>query len=280
METTHTKRVITFLILLAVLTGISHILPAVGILKSNMAPLLIMWSPGLAALATIIITKLPFKTIGWKFSIKWIAIGWSIPVIYSFAAYSLVWISGLGGVPNPTFLERARFTLGMPASPEWIIIISAFFYITLINLIPAAVMSLGEELGWRGFLVPGLSKTSGFKKASWLSGIIWAIWHLPGILSGEYLSDGTPLLYQISCFLLMVVSTGIILAWLRMKSNSIWPAVVFHATHNGVIQMFFNRITIDTGHTSYFTGEFGIALIPFTLLGAWYFYRRSGEIES
>ena len=36
-----------------------------------------------------------------------------------------------------------------------------------------------------------------------------------------------------------------------------------HATHNGVIQAFFDRITKDTGHTHYFSGEFGIALVPF-----------------
>jgi hypothetical protein len=77
----------------------------------------------------------------------------------------------------------------------------------------------------------------------------------------------------------MVITTGIILAWLRMKSGSIWPAAIMHATHNGIIQAFFDRITADTGHTRYFTGEFGIALVPFTLALAWYCWRHSGDIE-
>lgn len=141
------------------------------------------------------------------------------------------------------------------------------------------LMSLGEEMGWRGLLVPELSNWIGFKKASWISGLAWATWHLPGILMGDYGATGTPLIFQLFCFFSMVVSTGIILAWLRMKSNSLWPAVVLHATHNGVIQMFFDRITIETNYTNYFTGEFGLALALVTMLFGWYFYSRSSEIE-
>jgi hypothetical protein len=34
-----------------------------------------------------------------------------------------------------------------------------------------------------------------------------------------------------------------------------------HAVHNNVIQAFFDRITIDTGYTQYFAGEFGLGLL-------------------
>ena len=64
------------------------------------------------------------------------------------------------------------------------------------------------------------------------------------------------------------------MAWLRMKSGSIIPVAIMHATHNGIIQVFLDRITADTGITSYFTGEFGIALIFFTLAMALYFWRE------
>jgi membrane protease YdiL (CAAX protease family) len=238
-----------------------------------------MWVPGIAAILTSLYTRRSFKLIGWKLPVKWMALGWITPVFYAFIAYGLIWIFGLGDVPNPIFLERARFTLGMSSGSDSLIIVSAFFYITVVNLIPALVMSLGEEIGWRGFLVPELSEWVGFRKASWMSGLIWAAWHLPDILLGKYASAGTPLIYQIFCFSLMVVSTGVMLAWLRMKSNSIWAVAIFHATHNGVIQMFFDRITIDTGSTGYYSGEFGIALVPVTILLAWYFYNRPGEIQ-
>lgn len=78
----------------------------------------------------------------------------------------------------------------------------------------------------------------------------------------------------------MVIATGVVLAWLRMKSGSIWAVAIMHATHNGVIQTFFDRITADTGYTKYFTGEFGIAMVPFTLAAAWYYWKRSSEVDA
>jgi membrane protease YdiL (CAAX protease family) len=272
-------RTLIFLILLSVLTGILFPLSSATD-SQNISSAIIMWSPAIAALLAGVFTRRAFRSIGWSISPKWLATGWVIPVLYGLITYGLVWASGLGGAPSPTFLSRARLTLGMAASPDWIIIVSAFFYITVVNLIPSMVLSLGEEIGWRGFLVPELSGWLGFRKASWLSGIIWGAWHLPGILSGKYASSGTPILFQLLCFMVLVIGTGVVLAWLRMKSGSIWPAVIFHAVHNGVIQAFLDRITVDTGYTKYVIGEFGIALIPAAVLMAWYCHRRSGELAA
>ena len=128
-------------------------------------------------------------------------------------------------------------------------------------------------------MVPEFTSWIGFRKASIWGGVIWSAWHLPGILSGTYGAESTPLFLRLLCFAAMVVSTAVMLAWLRMKSGSIWPAVIFHATHNSVIQSFFDRITADTGSTKYFTGEFGIAMVPFVVVIAWYFLKRSPESE-
>ncbi len=278
MEKMSQKRVVLYLILTGLITA-TFTYFSKYFQNHNISSFIIMWAPGIAAIITGVVTKRPIKNIGWGFSLKWLAFGWSVPILYGFVGYGLIWIFGLGGVPNQTFLERARLTLGMNTDPDALVIVAAFFYITVVNMIPSLIMALGEETGWRGFLVPELSKWAGFKRASWISGIVWGTWHLPGIIFGNYGAEGTPLLYQLFCFGLLVVSTAVTLAWLRMKSGSIWPVAVFHATHNGVIQMFFNRITYDTGNTKYFTGEFGIALVPVVLLFALYLYRRSGEIQ-
>lgn len=194
-------------------------------------------------------------------------------------AYILMWLTGIGGVPNPTFLDRARLTLNMPTGSDSLVILSAFGFISIVNLLPAMLMSLGEEIGWRGFLVPELSKWVGFRKASLLSGAIWGAWHLPGILSGDYGSSGTPLAFQIICFAAMVLFTGVIFAWLRTKSGSLWLVVIMHAEHNNIIQAFFDRITFDTGYTRYFTGEFGIALVISCALFCTTFYIAPGTFS-
>jgi membrane protease YdiL (CAAX protease family) len=239
-----------------------------------------MWSPALAAVVTSLVTHRSLKDIGWRpWPVKWLAVGWVFPILYTLPAYALIWITKLGSVPRPLFLERARIILGMPTAPNWLLIIAAFGFITIVNLLPATIFALGEEIGWRGFLVPELTEWVGFRKASLLSSAIWCAWHLPGVLSGNYRATGTPLAYQLVCFTLMVISTGIALAWLRMISGSIWPVAIMHATHNGLIQAFFDRITEDTGPTRYFIGEFGIGIIPFTVVLAWYCWRRADALK-
>jgi membrane protease YdiL (CAAX protease family) len=201
---------------------------------------------------------------------KWLVAGWVIPVSVSFAAYGLIWITGLGVVPNPTFLQRARFTVGMTSQANGLVIVAAFIYISILGLLPGMVAALGEEIAWRGFLVPELAKWMSFPKTALVSGAIWCVWHMPAILSGSYGTADTPRWYQIGCFSTMVLSSAVVMAWLRMKSGSIWPVTIMHATHNGVIQAFCERITQDRGHTHYLSGEFGVALPLFFAALAFY----------
>ena len=223
-----------------------------------------MWGPAVAAIIASLLRKRSLREVGWKVGrMKWLFAGWVFPVAVSFAAYGLIWMAGLGTVPNPTFLQRARITLGLPSQSNGLVIVAAFVYISILGLLPGMMAAIGEEIGWRGFLVPELAKWMSFRGTALVSGVIWCAWHMPGILSGSYGTTDTPRWYQAGCFSAMVLSTAVVLAWLRMKSGSIWPATITHATHNGVIQAFFNRITKDTGHTHYFSGEFGIALVPF-----------------
>ena len=200
-----------------------------------------------------------------------------VPVAVSFAAYGLIWMTGLGTVPNPTFLQRARFALGMTSQSNGLVIVAAFVYISILGLLPGMMAAIGEEIGWRGFLVPELAKWMSFPKTALVSGVIWCAWHMPAILSGSYGTTDTPRWYQIGCFSTMVLSSAVVSAWLRMRSGSIWPVTIMHATHNGVIQAFFDRITEDTGHTHYFSGEFGFALaLLFVALAFYCITNREG----
>jgi len=265
------RNVVLFLAFVAAFSAAASFLRA--------SPFIAMWGPAVAALVASAVTGRSLKEIGWRPGRpRWLAAGWLIPVLVGFAAYGLVWLTGLGAVPSPTFLERARLTLGMSAQSDALVIVSAFAYITILGLLPGMVMAVGEEIGWRGFLVPELAKWMTFRQTALVSGALWAVWHLPAILSGSYGAAGTPRWYQVACFVSMVMSSAVIAAWLRLRSGSIWPVTIMHATHNGVIQAFFDRITRDTGHTAYFVGEFGIALVPFFAIVAWYCVGHSGEL--
>jgi len=83
--------------------------------------------PAIAAIIVSLLRRRSLKEIGWKVGrMKWLVAGWVIPVAVSFAAYGLIWIAGLGTVPNPTFLQRARLTLGMTSQSNGLVIVAAF----------------------------------------------------------------------------------------------------------------------------------------------------------
>jgi uncharacterized protein len=126
-------------------------------------------------------------------------------------------------------------------------------------VVHGALRALGEELGWRGFLVPELVRSTSFHSAALLSGGIWGAWHLPLIVFADY-NAGTATWNSVACFSAMVVSVGVVSAWLRLRSGSLLPAVLLHASHNAFIQNFFDPATARTGLTPYVTTEFGLGL--------------------
>ncbi len=142
-----------------------------------------------------------------------------------------------------------------------------------LGTVMSCTSALGEELGWRGLLVPELAKLTSFTKLSLLSGVIWAAWHMPGIFFADYNSGTTPRLYAAGCFAVMVIAISFIFAWMRLKSGSVWTGMLLHASHNLWIQGFFDRITVDRAYTRWFTTEFGAALALTTVLTAVVFWR-------
>ncbi|MBF6332844.1 CPBP family intramembrane glutamic endopeptidase [Nocardia transvalensis] len=109
--------------------------------------------------------------------------------------------------------------------------LAAWAGVQLVNLIIWLPMFFGEELGWQGYLLPRLAPL-GSARALTLTAAIFALWHLPTlIMGGQY--PGHSLLTSIGAFL---VSTTLILpifAWLRMRSDSVWPAVLAHSASSG-----------------------------------------------
>ena len=123
----------------------------------------------------------------------------------------------------------------------------------------AAYGLLYNYIGWRGLLVPQLAKLTSFARTSLITGVIWAIWHLPLLFWGGY-SSGAPTWWAALCFLVGVIGISFAFTWLRLKSGSIWPAVLMHAAHNSIIGHFFQKITVDTDYTAYIGTEFGLGL--------------------
>ncbi|MDN5248440.1 MAG: CPBP family intramembrane metalloprotease [Wolbachia endosymbiont of Tyrophagus putrescentiae] len=94
--------------------------------------------------------------------------------------------------------------------------------------------SLGEEVGWRAYLLKKLKPTiPNFYARTIIVGIIWGIWHIPIYTanSSDMWKDGFTL--PIICtYVIYTCVLSIIFAWLFEKDNSIWPVTFFHTTFN------------------------------------------------
>jgi len=74
------------------------------------------------------------------------------------------------------------------------------------------------------------------------------------------------------------LALAVVLAWFRLRSGSVWPAAIVHASHNLYVQGFFDRVTVDTGPTPWLTSEFGAALAVTIGITAWIFWRARGAL--
>jgi len=221
----------------------------------------LMWCPGVSGLITRLIYPRNVRGEGWGLGQpRWLVLAYVLPIIYATVVYGLVWLTGLGGV------DLSRFKTPVVT-------------FVVVGSLQSLLSATGEELGWRGFLVPTLMRSKSFKQTALISGITWAGWHFPLIIGADY-NGGTPAWYSVLCFAVMVVAMGFPFAWLRMRSGSVWPAAILHASHNLFVQAFFDRVTVDTGPTRWLTGEFGAGLALAFIAVGWIFWRERASIET
>ena len=219
----------------------------------------LMWSPGVSALVTRLVHHRSLRGLGWRpGEPRWALLALVLPLAYAGATYGTVWLAGLGGV------DLSRFTTGV------------VLFLTL-GLLQSLVSATGEEIGWRGFLVPALAQRMSFARTALLSGAIWAAWHVPLIVLADY-NAGTATWWAVLWFGVMVTALGVPFAWLRLRSGSLWPAAILHASHNLFVQGFFDRVTVDTGRTRWITTEFGVGLALAISVTAWLFWRARGAL--
>ena len=225
--------------------------------------LALMWCPGVAAILTRLVTQRNLRGQGWRpGGAKPLLAAYALPVLYAAPVYLIVWALGAEG------FDPAAWGSGQRSPLAGVAVLASMG--VLISMISAT----GEELGWRGLLVPELARLTGFRNVSLISGVIWALWHMPLIVLANYHGEGTSTAYSIACFAVMVTGLSFIAAWLRLSSGSFWPAALFHASHNLFVQGVFDAATVDGGSPDFFVGEFGAGLALTSLVAAYLLTRR------
>jgi membrane protease YdiL (CAAX protease family) len=219
-----------------------------------------MWSPAVAAFCTKMLFRESIRDLGWQWGTgRYQILGYLLPLAYAIPVYLVVWGTGLGGFYDGAFVAKVTRDYGWSGLAPGMAILAYVAISMTAGFIPKTSRALGEEIGWRGFLVPELAKVVSFPMVGLISGLLWAAWHVPSILFSTY-NAGTPPWFAISCFTVMIVAQSFMFAWLRLRSGSLWPAALLHGSHNMFVQLIFTPLTANTGYTPYLIDEFGIGM--------------------
>jgi uncharacterized protein len=101
--------------------------------------------------------------------------------------------------------------------------------VLVIATILSTVGQAGEELGWRGYLLPRLTEWTGLASASLIVGAIWAAWHLPLFFmpGADTAGQSFPL------YVLQLMAYSVALAWLYWRTGgSLLLTMFMHAAFN------------------------------------------------
>lgn len=226
---------------------------------------LYMMTPGVAALLMmLVVTGEGYTLEGWK-SLGLHRLGlkaWPFALLAPFAINAIgMGLLFLTGLATYTGLDPA-IAAELGNRPIIVMIVTNLVMVTLTT-------SLGEELGWRGYLLPRL-RTLGEGKALLLSGVIWAVWHLPLMLLTTQYHAGQNMLLYFPLFLLSALALGTAIGYTRLRTESVWPASIMHTAANFAWGFYALYYTPTSGSAEFISGDAGLVqLLLYGAIGLW-----------
>ena len=103
------------------------------------------------------------------------------------------------------------------------------------QVIVIVLIALGEEYGWRGFLLPKLMTKFNLFYSSIILGLIWGGWHFPAYLIGT----GVPLQMNFLIFLLWVLLATLFISWIYYYTRSVLTSILAHIGANAAFNYLF-----------------------------------------
>jgi len=112
----------------------------------------------------------------------------------------------------------AAFRLAGAPGPKPSLLLGAHFVFQIVTA------GIGEELGWRGWMLPTLARERTFASATALTGLAWIVWHAPVFMSS---------LTVALSFLALLAALSVVFAWLWIRTNGNTGVVaIAHAAVN------------------------------------------------
>jgi len=240
--------------------------------------LALMYTPAVASIVARLALREGFEDVSFHFGGReggrMIVLAWVYPMVVGLVAYGTAWAVGLAAF-QPPLPPQSHLYSGLAAAN----LITSLMLTATLGTVLSCVSAFGEELGWRGYMLTRLM-VARVPRPIFVSGLVWALWHVPLILSGQYAANSRPALSAM-LFVIGVVADGYLAAYVRLRSGSLWPAVVFHGAGNAIIQGTFDRATAGTspavGESGWLTATIAVVIVVLLTRGAWKLQRRPGE---
>jgi hypothetical protein len=176
----------------------------------------------------------------WSVTTRWrVHPGWYI------AALGLP-IAGIA-IGHVLFVLAGNAALPVPGNVEPILFVLFFLVI-------------GEEIGWRGFLLRGLLNRQSPLVATLVVAAVWTLWHSPLYVIPGMPSYGDPFW----AFALWVFTFSFLMTWLWLGTRSAWLATIMHGVGNLAASLVFPLVDV-AGLFVFSAIGFAIVSIPLVL---------------
>ena len=235
-----------------------------------------MFFPSIGVLLTRLITKEGFQN-SWlrpnlKKNLLTYLLAWFGPGILTLLGMGLYFLVFKGSFdPHFGYFVKTMEASGAPME-ELPIPLSLLMVVQFLQgffLAPAMnfVTCFGEEWGWRGYLLPKMSKKFSTVPMLLITGVIWGLWHAPLTIIGHNYGVGYPgfPFTGIGMMCLFCTVMGVFMSYITLKTKSCIPAILAHGAINGIAAMGI-YLTADGGNPFIGPAPTGIiGMIPFAI---------------
>ena len=160
------------------------------------------------------VTALLKRYVQWRVGWKWFLVALFLEPVFVVTG---VYINALVTRVPPDFSSVMAHDI-FGTSANLLLFILPFFLVEIITN--------GEEMGWRGYVLPRLQAKYSALSSTLILGVIWGIWHLPKFLSNFDIVD-------FGWFMVHIMAFAVILTWLYNNTKgSLLMVAVCHAVSN------------------------------------------------
>ncbi|MCL1964473.1 MAG: CPBP family intramembrane metalloprotease [Firmicutes bacterium] len=198
--------------------------------------------PVLAALVTRLLTK---DQSSWNLELRvwknkkmmwWSAFGPGAAVLIGAGIYYIFFPNDLNGNIQAlfTYCEKYGLPAGLAVNAGTVLLTAVVIWLVSALFIPLHLLELGEEIGWRGYLLPQFLRFMSVKKSVMLSGILWGLAHAPLIFFGFNYGDGywgAPYT-GIALMIIFCIGAGIWMSYTMIKTKNCMYSAIMHGAVN------------------------------------------------